>query len=602
MVDRGELLQNVLSSLSSSSSLSCLEESPKTDDGFLLDWIWTSISASTNDSASPASTKSSIQWCNTLRLIRDEILPHISPLDLHAVASESIVFAQAADGSQLEQHVENEEATPTSIIPFRILCLHLCNYALQQCPTPLSSRFKRWQSIVCETIRLVQDFCRDSNHQVAVDMWVKYTCPTVLLVVKQLAHCNNQRDDIIHSVGIFAGLIGTTSCLAEKTLSAGSPLCRSLNSALLSTVQSICSFFEIFSNAHVCLDEWSVWSNPWRSYTWKQHQQTNSRRGFVEDIEDVQFETQRQDLSWWIYRAYKEDYVAQMETSWSTTGISCMSFDAFHDRPLVYHPTFLWKVWLPHATQMIKESKRCTELQDISFYFLNSLVNTVPVRSLEIPDCKMYDKSFDERPDVPYQIVHFLSVQAIVVSNRQGETSPDGDMQHRKHVSYTMGMIRELLNRYKSKSQVAVVEKLVHDCPNPPFQARFLDFLQPILLESECQDKLWRLLHQQLDNLLHHLDRNSQFFVDVEGLIQNVEIHVSTLSLIQRSAIGCFKKRQMTNRTEELRQKLFFFHRALNQQLDQWSRTTVTTTKPPDNFFRLNLLEGAFQNILTLLD
>jgi hypothetical protein len=611
IVDHGELLQNILSKLSSPSSLSSPKELQRMDydssdvDRTITQWIWTSITASSNDTPFPTHTTFTNQWCHTLRLIREELLPHISPLELHSVASQSIVFAEEED-PQRQPLAKDKAAAPTvASIPFRILCLHLCTYALKQCPTPLSTRFKRWQSIVCETIRLFQEFCQHTNPQVAIDMWVNYTCPTALQVLEQLVQCNNQRDDyIIHSVGIFAGLIGTTSFLAERNCRTGSHFDRALNSALHYTIQLICTFFETLSSVLICLDEWSVWTNPWRFYTWKhqqqQQQQTTSRIRCDGDVEDIKFETQRQDLSWWIYRASKEDRVAQVETSWSTIGISCLAFEAFQERPFVCHPAFLWKVWFPHATQMMKEANNYSGLQDISFNFLQSLLNTISVRSLIIPNCNMNEISLYERPDVPVEIVQLLSIQMTVAPNRQTETSSDGQMQHRQQVTYILGMIRELLNRYASTSQLAIVDMLVHGCPNPALQARFLDLLRPILLESECQDKLWRLLDQQLDILFRHFDRHSQFFVDVEDLIQNVEFHVSTLALIKWWAMGYYKKRPMTSRIKKLRQDLCSFRQALDRQLDQWScAADTTTTKSPDNFYRLNLLEATLQNILT---
>jgi len=92
--------------------------------------------------------------------------PIISATELHTVAASSMVFAARScnDGCIL----------------FPTTCLLLCCHALRQCPTPsIETRWRRWQSLQLETVRLFQQHFllrgRTTTKKDATNLWVSST-------------------------------------------------------------------------------------------------------------------------------------------------------------------------------------------------------------------------------------------------------------------------------------------------------------------------------------------------------------------------------------------------------------------------------------------
>ncbi|KAG7341002.1 hypothetical protein IV203_022953 [Nitzschia inconspicua] len=765
--DAEMVLQNVLSGLLLSSSSSEREEDKSRMTMSLLrkeqtvvewngivEWIWTSITMTNNNSTNNNNNHTHIDqcWSDAMETIRRDCLTHnnIDPFELHATASQFIIFSKEdeymIDNDKEEQITQ--QTTTTTRTCFRILCLFLCIIALQRCPSPVTRRYKRWQSILCETIRFFQEMILELDNDNTyknnnnnndddtwmVRLWVQYQCPAALHVVQQLAKddpatttSTTTSTNDIQFTAIFAGLVGTTTQLAERIqfqhsnqnndntqhqhhhhhhddnpdrlsstdmsreddTSTRVPLLQQL----LGSVRSICDIFDnnntilsiVKTNTTSSYDEMSIWRNPWRfySYNQQQHQKQQPQQSFgnestnekllsngEDDGDDNSIiigdnTTTQRSLSWWIYEASSEDIVASMDTSWSHHGISRLAVTAFPRRPQVYHPQFVWKVWLPHVTQiMIKDDIRPTTFQQqqqqqqqqnqqqpSSIDFLQSLLQCTPNRSLTIQTVLDWNnnsnnndtssKFLHERPDVPLELVQVLSDRMILVMMSHGTDSESLVLQRRKYqyVSEVANLLSNILDRYETTCQAQLVARLIHDCPNPGLQARFIDLLlRPLLSEPTCQEQLWTtFLRGQLDKLFRHLVQSSSsssssthgLLTNVPELIETVEVHVSTLSLIQRWVINNNNKKQQQDsivtsgllvQVQDVSQRLAEFHHVLCQQLDRWNdkntisttttatttTTTTTTTKNddddvPDNYHRLNLLETTLQTVIPLV-
>ncbi|KAG7357792.1 hypothetical protein IV203_014379 [Nitzschia inconspicua] len=776
--DAEMVLQNVLSGLLSS-SLSEREEdkSRKTMSSLLwrertvvewngiVEWIWTSITMTDNNNNNNNNNDNSTNnnnhkpidqyWSDAMETIRRDCLfcsnSNIDPFELHATASQFIIFSKEEEEYMIDNDKEKQitlqtTTTTTTLSYFRILCLLLCIIALQRCPSPVTRRYKRWQSILCETIRFFQEMIleldnnnnnnnnntyndnnNDNNITWMVQLWVQYQCPAALHVVQQLAKddptttttaATTSSTNDIQFTAIFAGLVGTTTQLAERIqfqhyynqnnnthhhhhhhddntdrlstdMSRGddtSTRLQLLLQQLLGSLRSICDIFDnnntilsiMKTNTTSSYDEMSIWNNPWRFYSYNQQQhQKQQKQQRQQSFGDESMSekllsnggdngddtiiigdtTIQRSLSWWIYEASSEVTVASMDTSWSHIGISYLAMTVFPQRPQVYHPQFVWKVWLPHVTQIIKDDIQPTpfqlQQQQPSIIFLQSLLQCTPIRSMTIRTVLDWNNNNDtsssflhERPDVPLELVQVLSDRMVVFSpQRPGTDSEALVLQRRQYYNYVSevaSLLSKILDRYEPTDQVQLVAtKLIHDCPNPGLQARFIDLLlRPLLSEPTCHTQLWTFLHGQLDKLFRHLDSTTttthssssssssiqhvRLITNVPELIDTVEVHVSTLSLIQRWFLmtntpsnnnnNNNNKNHQDNMRDVSKQQLVEFHHVLSQQLDHWNKnyttniTTTTTTKNddddddvPDNFYRLNLLETMLQTVIPLV-
>ena len=464
-----------------------------------------------------------------------------------------------------------------------IVCLLLCAYSLQQCPSPLTNRYRRWQSIVCETIRLFQDYGyqlydleqQQPNQQsssLRYDIWVNYMVPACIHVIQQLP---TKEETFIYHVGVFAGMIGTSSTIVELECQRISDLLKSSSNmehdvrfvAMHYTVQSICNAFSHFDD--YTSSELTIWLNPHRPLS----------ESIVEspDDDDIEFLMNQNDLSWWINKAScqlntsGQEKVAHMTTDWNDLGLSLLAHTAFIGRPLPYDPSFVWYVWFPHVTILFKKVGDYPKLlSNIPLTFLESLLQVVPDQSLTLDIENPNDESFHERPDAPLEVFQLLSDQMISYGSRI--SSVDDELRYKKHVEYIAGLVTSLMNRYRPVSQVQIVEKLIHDCPNPGLQARFLDLIRPILFDDSCEKEVWKLLNKLIKDLFKYISNedNSNLLIAVDDLISNLELYVSAITMVQRWMMvrgGGTIPAEMGG----IRVSLKGFQDALQNTLEKWS-------------------------------
>jgi hypothetical protein len=189
-----------------------------------------------------------------------------SPFEVHSISSQSLVFLE----KQSNLHP--------------VLCLMLCAWCLTQCPSN-PKRWKRWQSILCETIRLFQVYHKEEWE---VELWIMYLMPSF--------HQVNLPTDACHA-GILAGKIGTSLSLIAN------------HPDHLSRIQI--SLKHLIDIQEILLHPWSI------------SRLTNST------ISNQTYKLMLENLAWWSEVANCHDLVSSMDTSWNKTGISLLAWEQF---------------------------------------------------------------------------------------------------------------------------------------------------------------------------------------------------------------------------------------------------------------------------------
>jgi hypothetical protein len=260
---------------------------------------------------------SSDEWSSSLKEI-SSLLSSIRPWDLHAISVQAIVFSYGSS-----THV--------------YLCTLLCTHALHSCPPRLEERWKRWRSLLCETIALYQRHVTEKEYveEEALVLWLDHVLPACQRVESALpAHVNR--------IPLMAGMVGTTTRLAQSSPE---------RQRLLHSLQP-----------H---DE-LVWCHPWRMAM--QHCcSTNENHVACSE-----------QLWWWSMHAACHDAVTGMDTWWDPVGIALLSFEGFDKRPLVYSFQYMWQLWFPQTSTLLNTTQDAFVLR-----VLQSLLSNLPEESLE---------------------------------------------------------------------------------------------------------------------------------------------------------------------------------------------------------------------------
>lgn len=522
------------------------------------------------------------EWSKALVYIHD-LSQHIAPFELHFLASQSIFLSDDATASH------------------RILCLILCTHALQQCPDLRKRRWKRWQSLVCETLRMFQDSIDilDNDHTKfdtgtsAFSLWIHHVVPSCLHVVDQLPL------DAYH-VAIFCGLVGTSSnilgtivarCQEERK---GTNDMNRISSYFLDSLctvhASAQSIIETFSQRGIFSAN-TLWIESTR-----QPLETEVNRN-----EDADFWMHRNTIAWWIHHRQNhepEERIANMDTSFDDTGMGLLAMKAFQERPLVYDPRYVWTIWCPHVVVVFRKSAEYPSiLQSLAFQFLESLVEILAKESL-VPEKTMYST-----PDAHLELFHLLSNQLMsrvkTKSNEEGNgeqnSSLDEETEFNERSRRTVALIKALLSRFTTTSQVQIIEKVIQTCSSPGLKARFLDLLRPLILVSDPKTErlLWKFLVSIVQDLFQKFwNRQEQVLINIDDLIgRDVEISVGAITMIQMWSLA--EGKVLNQDQKAIGENLQGFRVALQKLLERWSEDPSLA---PEFHFRLFLLDLALQN------
>ena len=341
-VDAESVMQRILSALATQEDLGLLLKGIGEEESIPSRmWRWLTESEEAKDDANCSallSDDSQYEWYMGVRLVH-YLLPLMSPFEIHAVANQAIVFT---DGSMA--HCS--------------LCLLLCVYALLSSPheSPIVVRWKRWQSLLFETIRLYQHYGLDLV-DLAGPLWVFHILPAC----RQLA---GRLPGDAHHVAFLAAIVGTTSSLVVRECQCLQTVnhVEKSDGVSLRVIPLVDVTRTILHVVGGLTEDW-LWSNPWRS-------RSGAYNGLGDRDEEVEFIRGRDDIVWWTQVAYRHESVAGVDTSWDGLGISLMAFVAFDSRPIVLSTSYVWSTWLPHVRYV-------TTLYCIYFTGSNSLPATV---------------------------------------------------------------------------------------------------------------------------------------------------------------------------------------------------------------------------------
>ena len=533
------------------------------------------------------------EWSNAFSYIR-ELVEHLAPFEVHFIASQSIYLSDYASMSH------------------RIVCLMVCVYSLRQCPDLRKKRFKRWQSLVCETLRIFQDsiqMLEDASGDVDSGKWalsllVDHVVPSCLHVLDQLPLENT------YHVAIFSGLVGTSSNVLERILgrchedlsngtknrdAVTNHLHESL-CAIHGTIQRIIQTVERFGR----LSTNSLWIESMLQPLDK----------VVDRNENVNFFMHRDDLSWWVHHQEihePEHRIANMDTSFHEVGLGQLAIEAFRDRPMVYHPSFLWAVWSPHAALLFRNTGQYPLIQqELAYRFLESLAEIVqkesilPEKTRRISGQSVHLELFSLLSDQLMARVKSTKIAGEESEDQGMETSVSEEVAFNLQSQRTVRLMKTLLTRFTTESQVQIIEKVIQDSSSPGLKARFLDLLRPLTLISEPRTEklLWELLLSIVENLFQkYWNREEKMLIEVPNLIdQDVEVSVGAITMIQMWSLA--KGQQFNDDRVEFRENLQGFRVALQKQLESWSEDTSIA---PEHHYRLFLLDSALENTLESL-
>ena len=528
------------------------------------------------------------EWSVALAYIHD-LLKHVAPFEVHFIASQSIYLSDNASLSH------------------RILCLMLFVHSLRQCPDLREKRFKRWQSLVCETLRMFQDsipILEDAGGTVDSGKWtfsllVNHIVPSCLHVVDRLPLDNT------YHVAIFSGLVGTSSNVVERLvgqchedLSKGTEDSDGVTNhfeeslyIMHDTVQWIIQTFERFGRLSA--------NSLWIESTLQPLDKISDRN------DNVTFLMHRDDLSWWIHlreRHEPEHRVAGMDTSIHEIGLGQLAVEAFRERPKVYHPSFLWAIWSPHAALIFRNAGQYPLIQrELAYRFLESLVGIVPKESIHPEKIRLTSgqgvhlELFNSLSNQLMARVKSTKIDGDESNGNETDASVGEEVAFNQHSQRTVKLIKNFLTRYTTSSQVQIIERVIQESSSPGLKARFLDLLRPLTLISDPQTEklLWELLLSIVENLFQkYWNRQEQMLIEASNLIdQDVEISVGAITMIQMWSLA--KGKTFNDDRIEFRADLQGFRDALQKQIASW---TENSSIAPEHHYRLFLLDSALEH------
>jgi hypothetical protein len=552
-VDYEAMLQNGLSALAAQQDL--IDFWLRDEKEEIPNWLWQTLTTSENDLAEskPSQDSPEYEWWMGVRFLHS-LIPKVTPFELHSVVNQSIVFT---DGSQA----------------YCTLCLLLCVYALRECPSPIQERWKRWQSLVCETIRLFQSYGVEIE-DLAVPLWIHHLVPACQQVIQKLP-------SEAYRVAFLSSLVGTTSTLVVlgcKTPEKGTTKGPKLKDTLLPHVIKLLD--EVRSIVEQGFDHTETWVclHPWRVYS--------SKLAVEEQCEDVEFLRHEHDITWWNQSAHRHERVAGMDTSWDDLGISLLALLAFENRPAVLTPAYTWRVWFPHVCILFKTTGDYPFLKHFPLALLDDLLQVVPEKSLPAVS------STSEKPDSPFETFQLLSNR--IMAKPSDAKSKKKELKSDSRSGLIVGLMKSLLTRYQPENQVKIVRKLVHDCPHPGLQAKLIDLLRPVIFEEEAADALWTYIHSFVKDLLAYVDKENDTLVETNDLVQKMEVYVGAITMIQ---VWCMRKGKLPKKIKGT--ALGNFYKILKKMLAYWISDSLAM--PPNDYYRLYLLEGALEQLMRIL-
>jgi len=344
-----------------------------------------------------------------LRVIA-KIVRRLSCFNIHSCAAQAIAFSA-------DDHLYDV---------FRAYCLLLCGWSLQKC-SPQPRQWKRSQSILCETIRLYQDF---RQRDFEIKLWFNCISESCLKLKSQLP------EEALH-VGISASLAGTTfSLLADHP----------------NEVENCLKFMISFMKCEDILHHFK---------------EVNSEILSHEQI-SVKSST-RNDLYWWITTALKDDSVCFMDTSWNEKGVAIFASACWSEKIIngaEISPDQSWSLFSPHVPPLLMEN----ELREIGLTLLENVLLKVPPNSL-----------LKSSATNAINLIQLLSNFLIDSSYKRDA----------ENVTCFSNIIQKIVTRFNPATQVDIICDLVKNCPYHGLEPWLLGLLRYAIGENTPLDMMW---------------------------------------------------------------------------------------------------------------
>lgn len=525
--------------------------------------------------------------------------------------------------------IMDDEESPK--VTYTTVCLLLCCLALQECPiTVFAKRKRRWKSVLFETIRMFQRhafaFDDDDEQQlqyvvgtVFCPLWVKHVLPSLIRLRAGLAAAgNNDADDDRLSMAFVAGTVCTSCRLALALLH------HQQQQQVQNEDDSSCSLYHhqtttqqqmtelIVGLQKVVNDQYDtlIWAHPWR-----QRGATISRAALMECRRHPA--TQEDWLAYYTLRmesttiseddaSYceeeRQEEVCYMETEWDSLGIAVLAAVGWEStRRLAWSSLYVWRLWFPHVSTLLlnngtegDQDDTVSFQQHLGYVLLDNLLSQIPSHSLSKP-------TLSSDPLSPIGTFQLLSNRIVVVAVESSQhdlrkTCRDATLPN---ATQTFQLMKVLLAKYNPMDQVMLIKELVRDCPHDGLQPKLLDLLRSFVSwnDSDAEALVWEYIESFVADLETHVEvrtKGNAMLKNTEALVQNGEMFGSALGLIQRWVM---LKRMMIPDVSNLKPRLELLHEAMTNTLRRWSTDSMAT--PPDEYFRLNLLEDCLSKTLS---
>lgn len=544
------------------------------------------------------------------------LIQEIPALELHSVAVQAIVFSESTRG-----------------IMYTTTCLLLCVAALYQCPGPtITVKRKRWLSVLFETCRLFQ-----RHYEVATSpdglgtvkrvfgpLWTRHLVPAIrhvqdaLLLGTLLDTGTDNNDNGSHSTdnhskhndlrwvspAVLCGVVCTTArlggALFDSDNHALSDACGA-EPALFAHVVGL--LLPVLHNVlegrleHICLHSWrpalltdalaarplSTLSPAAAFVVWTMEQDQGDGQDDSGDDEDERS----------IAVLQRREMVSHMETVWDDVGIAVLSAVGLEvARPLVWSSNYAWRLGFPHVDVLLN-SNDAKQLQLLGFRLLRTLLAIAPAQSLPTPKANY--------PDSPIGTLQLVSNRIVAGASADGQRSTPSRVEvDLPDATRAFSLMKQVVSKYNPVDQVVIVRQLVQDCPHPGLKPKLLDLLRVFVAwDTECKamSDAWAYLDSfvvDLEDIVETKESGEMVLRDAGDLVDGVEVYVSAFGLLH---LWMLMKRTATGIVDAA-SRLEIIHNAVRTTLSHWETRNGGMGAPPDQHFRLNLLESSLRNAI----
>lgn len=477
--------------------------------------------------------KSQEEWIIGLKLIGSTLRDNgalLSPFEIHNIATQASVFCE------------------TQVGLYFTTCILVCCFALWKCPPRVTSRPKRWRSLLFETIRLSQG----NLDSLGVNVLVDNIIPACIHVRSALP----EGTDTLHWLAAFqSSVMQMTSYCSLKVVrdpdskdrsQSIEKLCQGVEDVMGGNFETVLHA-RYFSNEKHNVKHCShaKWIKQWMS-------------GMAEDGD--------------------HDALASVDTLVDEVGLSelsCFWFD-WSGRPQIFSGSHLWHLLFP-SVSILLNADECIKSQQHGFLLLQRLLSLISKTSLPTPSPR--------RPDHPVGAFQLLSNR--IINDAASKPGPKANAEL-PNGSQAFQLMKALLSKYLPRDQIRFVQRLHAQCPQHGLKPKIMDLLRDIVTwnDSSALAKAWSFLDSHLGELEEYIRSDGQLrVVDTENLIMEAEDFIALMGIFRL----WYMLRKTPTGVPDLESRLTRVVRAVSQ--------TVSTTQSLD-MFRLGLLENAAQLVL----